>query len=109
MKALRRNKLIVAIAALGLVAAILAGAVGGYLAGTARATGIPSVEPLYYSGVLADTTGKLISGTKGIGVDPGGSIPEPIGGPRDGGLALGRREDQAGDGGDRGDYASKSA
>jgi len=69
MKTLRRHRLVVALATLGLFAAILAGAVGGYLAGIARATGIPSTEPLYYSGVLADTTGKLISGTKGIGVN----------------------------------------
>jgi len=70
MKTLRRHRLIVAIAALGLTAAILAGVVGGYLAGIARATGIPTTNPLYYSGMLADTAGKPLSTSpQTIGVD----------------------------------------
>jgi len=69
MKTLRRHKLIVAIAALGLTAAILAGVVGGYLAGIARATGIPTTNPLYYSGLLTDTSGKPLPSAASVVVE----------------------------------------
>ena len=66
MKTIKRSwKLFVAAA----VAVVLgAGALAGHLAGLAAASGIPKTDPLYYSGVLADTSGKMLSGSYFINV-----------------------------------------
>ena len=49
---------------LGLFLAVIAtSALVSHLSGTADASGIPKVEPLVYSGLLADKTGKPLSGS----------------------------------------------
>ena len=58
------------LAGAGVLAVVLGvGALAGHLAGNAAASGIPETDPLFYSGVLADTSGKLLSGSKTVAVD----------------------------------------
>ncbi len=69
MKTIKKHRAIISLF-LGLsCAVILAGALAGYLAGTAGASGIPTTDPLFYSGTLTDTAGKPFSGSKSMGVD----------------------------------------
>jgi hypothetical protein len=59
-----RRRLSVAVSSL-----LIAGAIGSaYLMGRARASGIPTMQPLTYSGVLTDTTGTPLTGSKNIQV-----------------------------------------
>jgi hypothetical protein len=51
---------------LGGIAAVVASS--AYLVGRARAAGIPAAQPLVYSGVLTDTSGALLTGSKNIQV-----------------------------------------
>jgi hypothetical protein len=57
-----RAKLIV----IGMSSVITAGVALGYFIGGARASGIPTTQPLTYSGVLTDTSGVPLTGTKNI-------------------------------------------
>ena len=54
---------------LGLLVAVVAtSALVSHLSGTADASGIPKVDPLVYSGLLADKTGKPLSGSHSVKV-----------------------------------------
>ncbi len=55
---------------LGLFAAVVAtSALVGYWASAARAGGIPTTDPLFYSGLLTDKTGVALSGKKAVAID----------------------------------------
>jgi len=55
--------------AIGLFAAVIAtSALVSYWTGSARAGGLPTTNPLFYSGFLTDKTGKPLTGKKFIGV-----------------------------------------
>ena len=69
MKTIKKHRLVIGLFCGLSCAVIFAGALAGYLAGTAGAAGIPTTDPLFYSGTLTDTGGKLFSGSKPIGVD----------------------------------------
>jgi formylglycine-generating enzyme required for sulfatase activity len=69
MKTLIAKRRLIALIA-GLFGAVIAtSALVSYWTSTARATGIPTTNPLYYSGLLEDTSGKMLTGSKSIGID----------------------------------------
>ncbi len=54
---------------IGIFAAVVAtSALVSYWTGSARAGGLPTINPLYYSGFLTDATGKPLTGKRFIGV-----------------------------------------
>jgi len=54
---------------IGMFCSVIAtSALVGYLASSARAGGIPTSNPLYYSGMLTDKTGKVLTGSKSISI-----------------------------------------
>lgn len=67
MKTIKKHSWIFTLITCIFVTAIISSALVSYL-GRAGAA-IPNTNPLYYSGLLADTSGKALTGSKNIGVD----------------------------------------
>jgi len=68
MRTIKTHSRLVALIAAALGGAAVATMLVTYLS-TARATGIPTTDPLYYSGLLADTSGNPLAGTMSISID----------------------------------------
>jgi hypothetical protein len=60
-----KNRQVVAVGLASLVAVAIGSA---YLVGRARASGVPATQPLTFSGVLTDTTGAPLTGSKNLQV-----------------------------------------
>ena len=68
MSAIKKNSRILGVL-LGLAIIAAVGAVAVYKNGAAVAQGIPTAEPLFYAGLLADTKGAPLTGSKSVAVD----------------------------------------
>jgi len=68
MKTIKRHTKLIALLAAAVGGAVVATVLVTYL-GTAKAQGFPTTTPLFYSGLLTDTSGKALPSPQTVGID----------------------------------------